>query len=69
MSDCDINVGESFIDDDGDEVSVRKVNRTKGTVVLVGENGSYEMSLEDLCDALESGEFEELVDSEGDEVA
>jgi hypothetical protein len=64
MNDFLVNVGQRFIDDDGDEVTVRKLNRGNGVVVLQGENGAYEMDLNDLGEAVETGEFEEADDEE-----
>jgi hypothetical protein len=60
MANLAISVGQCYIDDDGDEVTVRKVHRSRGIVVLEGEGGSYEMGLEDLLRAVADGEFEEL---------
>jgi hypothetical protein len=70
MGKFQVSVGQRFIDDEGDEVTVRKVNRTSGTVVLQGEGGKYEMGTTDLDEALETGEFEDADDdSEDDGVA
>jgi len=60
MSTSQISVGQSYIDDDGDTVVVRKVHRSRGIVVLEGENGNYEMDLECLREALADGDFEEI---------
>jgi hypothetical protein len=64
----EISVGQTYIDDEGGEVTVYLVNRSRGLVVLEGEDGRYEMSLGDLAQAVEDGEFEEATDIEiGDE--
>jgi hypothetical protein len=62
MSSAVINVGQTYIDDDGDQVTVRKIRRSQGVLVLEGEVGTYEMSLDALQGALENGEFEEVQD-------
>jgi hypothetical protein len=62
MSGAVINVGQAYIDDDGDQVTVRKIHRSRGVVVLEGEEGTYEMSLDTLEAALEDGEFDEVDD-------
>ncbi len=67
MTTPEIGVGQGYIDDEGDEVIVRKIRRSQGTVVLEGENGTYEMSLEDLLQGLSDGQFAEIDDEDADE--
>jgi Fe-S cluster biogenesis protein NfuA len=66
MSSAVINVGQTYIDDDGDQVTVRKIRRSQGVVVLEGEDGTCEMSLDALEVALEDGEFEEVEDDDAE---
>jgi hypothetical protein len=63
----EIGIGEMFIDDEGDEVTVRKIYHSRGVVVLEGEAGSYEMGAEDLLQAVADGEFEEMTEGEIDD--
>jgi hypothetical protein len=67
MDTLEISVGQSYVDDEGDEVTVCKIYRSRGVVVLEGESGSYEMSLEDLEQAVADGEFEEVEVDEVDD--
>jgi hypothetical protein len=67
MTTSEISVGQSYFDDEGDQVTVRKIRHSQGTVVLEGENGTYEMSLDDLLQAVSDGEFEEIDDEDADE--
>jgi hypothetical protein len=64
MKKLDVSVGQRFRDDDGDLVTVRKVNRGRGLVVLEGKRGSYEMDLDSLREAVDNEEFEQIPDDE-----
>jgi hypothetical protein len=46
MTGAVINVGQTYIDDDGDPVTVREIRRSQGVVVLEGEDGTCKMSLD-----------------------
>ncbi len=63
----EINVGLTYIDETGQEVTVYQVHRTRGVVVLEGEEGRFEMTLEDFAQAIEDGDFEETADTESED--
>jgi hypothetical protein len=56
---CEIDVGLTYIDENGQEVMVYQVHRTRGLVVLESEDGRFEMTVEDFAQAIEDGDFEE----------
>jgi predicted DNA-binding transcriptional regulator AlpA len=69
-----IAIGLELVDDEGDEVVVRKINSTNSTVTLQSDRtGAYSMSLRDLRCKLRDGEFaiveddQDLDDDEEDE--
>ncbi len=63
-----ITPGLALIDDEGDEVAVRKINESRGTVVLQTSDGdSYSMSLRELRSKLRDGAFAVVDSDEEDE--
>lgn len=60
MESSEICVGQTFIDDRGLEFAVYQINRARDLVVLEGEEGRFEMSLDALVQAVEDGDFAEL---------
>ena len=67
MDKCEINVGLTYIDENGAEVMVYQLHRTRGVVVLESEDGRFEMTLEDFARAIEDGDYEETDDAGADE--
>jgi len=68
MDTAEIFVGQTFFDENGNEVAVYQINRRSDLVVLDGEAGRFEMSLEALGQAIEDGDFEEVAgDQEANE--
>ena len=63
----EIYVGQIVIDDGGLERTVYQIHRSQDLVVLDGEDGRFEMSLEGLAQAIEDGEFEEVTGDEAEE--
>lgn len=63
-----IAIGLELVDDDGDQVVVRKINSTNSTVTLQSDRtGAYSMSLRDLRCKLRDGEFAVVDDPDEDE--
>ena len=66
MDSSEIRVGQTYVDDRGLEVAVYQINRVGDLVVLEGEEGRFEMSLNALAQAIEDGDFAELSDDDGE---
>jgi hypothetical protein len=60
----EINAGQTYINEYGEDITVYQVHRTRGVVVLESEDGRFEMTLEDFAQAIEDGDFAELSDDD-----